>query len=63
MIDELLKNDITFFDFSSSFLNTDNFYDLFGSCNGHPNAAGYELMAKSFKDFIDNDIYLLNDKN
>ncbi len=63
LIDELLKNDIIFYDFSSSFLNTDNFYDFFGSCNGHPNAAGYELMAKSFKDFIDNDIYLLNDKN
>ena len=63
LIDELLKNDIIFFDFSRTFLNTDNFYDFFVNCNGHPNASGYELMAKSFKDFINNDIYLLNNKN
>ena len=54
LIDELLKNDIVFFDFSNSFLSTKNFYDYFGKCNEHPNILGYELMAKSFSEFIIN---------
>ena len=52
MLDSLRSKGILFYDFSSAFLNEQDFYKYFSSCSGHPNKDGYALMAKNFANFL-----------
>ena len=52
LIDSLRSKNILFYDFSSAFLNEQDFYKYFSSCSGHPNKDGYALMAKNFANFL-----------
>ena len=52
MLDSLKSKGILFYDFSSAFLNEQDFYKYFSSCSGHPNKDGYALMAKNFANFL-----------
>ena len=52
MLDNLKLKNVLFYDFSSAFLDEQDFYKYFNSCGGHPNKDGYALMAKNFANFI-----------
>ena len=52
LLDNLKYKNVLFYDFSSAFLNKQDFYKYFNSCSGHPNKDGYALMAKGFANFL-----------